>query len=261
MTVTIDNIARVANVSPSTVSRALSDRSLPVHPETRSRILKIAEDLDYMPSAAARRVAARSMAGIGLYWNHGRMIPSPSLLPFLMGVTPLLNQRRYNLLLTFTAFGDDARPRIIDERHVDGMIIGFDQDAPVMERLRRNRIPVVLTHAQLRADVDCVTVDDEGAARKCVDYLWHIGHRRIGYINTVLHHHISVQDRSLGFVKAMAEHGLQCQRGYDEPKPVPDRVDELYSGRDAPTALICYDDELAVHAKRLLASRGLTVPC
>jgi len=202
----------------------------------------------------------RSMAAIGLFWNHGELNLSPTLVQFLKGVSDVLNEHRYNLLLTFKGLSDAPAPRIITERHADGMLIAFDEDQSVMERLRRNRIPVVLTHAQLRDDCDCVAIDNEAGAQKCIEYLHKLGHRRIGYINAPKHFHVSVDQRILGYLKAMTKFGLHAPGGYDEYKSAPERIEELYRSSYGPTALVCYDDAVAAVVVESLELRGLRIP-
>ena len=259
-TITIRQIASAAGVAVSTASRALSDRKVSVHPDTRAKVLAVARRLDYMPSAPARLMGKKSMSAIGLFWNHGELNLAHSLVQFLKGVSDVLNERRYSLLLTFRGLSDDPMPRIIAERHTDGMLMAFDEDQRAMERLRRNRIPIVLTHAQLRDDCDCVVIDDEDGAHKCVEHLHSLGHRSIGYVNAGAHSHVCVDRRILGYLKGMAEFGLQCPRGYEEHKTVHERIDELYNAGGGPTALLCFDDAVASVAAQALESRGLRIP-
>ncbi len=87
MALTINQLASVAGVAPSTVSRALSPRSQRINPVTRKRILKLAKELHYMPNASARLLGSRQTKTIGFYWNHGRIVKSGSFARLIEGAS------------------------------------------------------------------------------------------------------------------------------------------------------------------------------
>lgn len=262
MAVTIEKIAAVARVGRSTVSRALSGGQTSVHPRTREKILRIADDLNYMPSASARSMAGGSTSTIGLYWKHGREMVSPTLLAFLQGLSKELNKHRYNLLMAFGDIDEDHPPRMTVEKHVDGMIIAHSIDDGLLHLLRRNAIPVVLAHAGIREDCDCVTVDNERGAADCVEHLAQLGHRQIAYVNNTDPEFspVAAEARLLGYIKGMARAKLTCPEGYEHYMETGERIEALYGNGDGPTALVCFDDIAAARSLECLRERNLRVP-
>ncbi len=261
MAVTIDQVAAIAGVSRSTVSRALSMKKQRVSQATQERIRRIVQELGYMPSAPARRLASQSTATIGLYWNHGRVIGGGSL-PLLMdGISEVLTEEGYNLLVALRGQAEEPAARMTSEKFVDGMIIAHNEDQVMRALFTRNGIPVVLAHSGLRDDCDCVAIDNAGAAGLCVDHLVKLGHRRIGYVNNCgTNRHVSEQTRAAGYVTAMAHQGLRVSPDSDRFMPTAERLDQLLACDEPPTALICYDDDAAMEVIGSLNARGLRTP-
>lgn len=262
MPVTIEKIAALAGVGRSTVSRALSSAQTSVHPKTREKILRIADDLNYMPSASARSMAGGRTSTIGLYWKHGREMVSPTLLAFLQGLSKELNRHHYNLLMAFGDIDEDHPPRMTVEKHVDGMIIAHSIDDGLMHLLRLNGIPVVIAHAGIREDCDCVTVDNERGAAECVAHLAQLGHRRIAYVNNTDpgFSPVAAEARLLGYIKGMARVKLTCPEGYEQYMETEARIEALYGNGDGPTALVCFDDIVAARSLGSLRAQRLRVP-
>ncbi len=259
---TIEQIAAFAGVARSTVSRALSPNPQRISASTRQKILRVAKELNYMPNASARLLGSRQTKAIGFYWNHGRIVGSSSFARLVEGISQVLTEKQYNLLLSLRSAGEGWNSRITSEKYVDGIVIAHDQDLPVMELYRSNNIPVVLAHAQLRDDCDCALVDDAHNAVICVEHLLQLGHRRIGYVNNAFFNgHISLQERLAGYVRSMAAAGARISAGNGKYMPVADRIEQLFRNPDeSPTALLCYDDLLAVEVIQLLRKRSLRVP-
>ena len=262
MALTIDQIAAIAGVGRSTVSRALSPTPQRISASTRQKVLRVVKDLNYMPNASARLLGRRHTQTIGFYWNHGRIVGSGSFARLIEGISRALAKKQYNLLLSIRGAGDGWNSRITSEKYVDGIIIGHDQDLPVMAIFRSNNIPVVLAHAQLRDDCDCTLVDDQANAELCVEYLWKLGHRRIGYVdNTFFNGHISLHERVNGYVRSMAAAGAKISPDNGKYMPVADRIEQLFKNPEkSPTALLCYDDLIAVEVIHLLRERNLNIP-
>src|SRR5690554_2563634 len=131
MPVTIKDIAELAKVSKGTVSRVLNGAP-GVGPETRNRILKLIQELDYQPNASARGLAARRTDNIGVIIPHtGGYSMSSSYWPALLtAITEKAAAKGMNILLSTTRSEDDvdsAYQTILKGNRIEGLIIGADQ--------------------------------------------------------------------------------------------------------------------------------------
>ena len=262
MAVTISQIASLAGVAQSTASRALSSGNQRINPETKKKVREIARQLKYMPNASARLLVQKKTNAIGFYWNHGTVMVSASLTQMMTGISSVISDNNYNLLVALRGQGRNPSARLTSERLVDGMIIGHDQDQPVLDAFRYNNIPVVLAYMELREDFDSATIANSAAAAECVKYLAGLGHRHIGYLNNTITggHVASEKQRIQGYMSEMLNQGLRGCVGYKEKKTVAQRIEDLFSADELPTALICYDDEVAYQAVKCLLDRGLRIP-
>src|SRR6266508_6081851 len=177
---TITDVARLAGVHPSTVSRALHRADLPLRPETRRRVLAAVARLEYRPSPIARGLRLRRTRTLGMLVPD---ITNPFFPPIIRGAEEAARERGYELVLCNT---DDTPERetamlhLLRERQVDGLLIATSRMADAtIASLRRERFPFVLLNRGSRVAADlAVEVDNERAAEEVVDHLARLGHRR-----------------------------------------------------------------------------------
>ena len=261
---TVRDVARLAGVSAATVSRALRD-----HPRisvgTRARIKALARQVGYRPNPRARALGGGRVESIGFIIGRQRQ-PLASLASFygptMAAISAKLEEVKYNLVVLAdrSIETDEAiLPKMIEERHVAGVIIGEHLDETLRRELDDFHFPYVPVDTSDRGPVNCVYPEDEKAGLLAVRRLAELGHRDIAYVNTHIANHLCASTRLEGYLAGMAELGLRARGGY-RPRPVEERMTELFAPGRGPTALFCFDDDVAVYAMRFLWARRVRVP-
>ncbi|MFP4634802.1 MAG: LacI family DNA-binding transcriptional regulator [Nitriliruptoraceae bacterium] len=264
---TIDDVARHADVSVATVSRAL--RGLPnVAPSTRERVLRAADELQYVADPTASRLAGGRTQTVGLVvpmlgqWYYARVFT---------GVEGVIGAAGYDVL-PFTMSGPGGITRFIEtlpfRRRVDGLIV---VDAPLdegqFEAVVASGVPVV-TMGLFVEGVDGLSVDDVAAARLAVGHLVGLGHERIALIGGIEDDPFCFSvpvDRYRGYQEGLAAAGI----AFDPELAVPgnfsleggaEAMHRLLSLDDPPTAVFAGSDEMAIGAMQVARDAGLRVP-
>ena len=267
MSVSIKDIARIAGVSHSTVSRALSHSPL-VNVETAERIRQLADEMGYTPSAIGRSLVTRRTQTIGLVVTH---LSDPFVAEVAQTVEETAQDRGYSVLVS-TA-GDPTREvaavRMLRERRVDGIVVMSSVvGRRYLSLLSELQAPIVLINNQHDGQyVYSVGMDDVGGAREAVAYLIRRGHRRIGYIAGPPDA-VASDDRQAGWQAALAEAGLTADpalvatpaEGGGRPLGGERATRDLLARPDPPTAIFCYNDRSALGALKTARSLGRRVP-
>lgn len=182
---TLKDVARRADVDPSTASRVLrDDPGQQVRPETRERILLAAHELRYRPNALARGLRTRRTDTIGL------IIPSLDNLGFAdvtHGIQAAAAAAGKLVMVVDAEAVADAAPgayqRLIGDGRLDGLIVAFASiDDDLVAQLVERDIPLVLVNRRTHRVHGSVVVDDERGSRLAVEHLLSLGHRRIGFL-------------------------------------------------------------------------------
>jgi DNA-binding LacI/PurR family transcriptional regulator len=212
---TLSDVARLAGVDTSTVSRTLrDDPSQVVRIETRERILAAARQLGYRPNSLARGLRTQRTNAIGL------LVPDLDNVGFTditRGVQEAASEHGY-LLLIAEAHDPESTERLFTrlglEGQVDGLLIAFaslHDDA--IPRWVGGDVPIVMVNRRAQSpaaepNLGSVVVDDERASEIAVAHLVDSGHRRIGHITGSRATDTGVR-RERGFLEALGDHGLQ----------------------------------------------------
>ena len=269
--VDIRELARRTGVSPATVSRALNDRA-EVSPETRRRVLELAEELGYSPNQPARTLVRRRSDMVGLIWDTGyttRNQRHPFLLDLFVGIKQTLAESGHHLMLLSTAATGapvDVYVRAARQHSLAGVIMmGVDEAHPAITALVDSGILCVGIDLPLQRNrTTYVTSDNRTGAASAVRHLFDLGHRAIATITGPMSM-FPATERLAGYRNEMARLGLT---------PHPDHVVHgdffLASGYDCaarllalpqpPTAIFAAGDEMAIGALHALADAGLRAP-
>ncbi|MGN6358886.1 MAG: LacI family DNA-binding transcriptional regulator [Thermomicrobiales bacterium] len=270
--VSIEDIARMAEVSPSTVSRALRDSPL-ISADVRARIQQLAREVGYTPNSIARSLQARRSNTIGLVVTS---IADPFWADVLHGVELAARPAGLSVLLSAAHRDPEQEMLAIElfhQRRVDGILVADSHiGGEYAGRLARVQAPAVLINSQADGQHDLlhsVAVDDYGGARQAVAYLLDLGHQRIGYLGSGSRPR-SNRRRREGFRDALAAAGLPADDALVAVTPAgPTESEEDVAGGQAllprvlaagATAVLCYNDLFAVGALLACRERGLAVP-
>jgi DNA-binding LacI/PurR family transcriptional regulator len=261
----IKDIARLANVSHSTVSRALH-RSPLVSAATAARIREIAERSGYRVSAAARSLVTSRSGTIGVVVTS---IADPFAGEVLVGIEDAASEHEYVVILANSNAEPEREIRVVrtfEERRVDGIIVTSSRVGAVYaDLLTHTRVPIVLLNNQHPSEfMHAVTIDNSGAALNAVRHLVGLGHRRIAYIGDRFGCQ-SDTERFGGYREALDAAYLPFEPGYvvhgdGKPGGGAEAVAALMKQTKAPTAVFCYNDMTALGAIGALRAMGLAVP-
>ena len=262
---TILDVARVAGVHPSTVSRALHRADAPLSAETRRKVLAAVERLEYRPSIIARGLRLQRTRTLGMLVPD---ITNPFFPPIIRGAEEAARERGYELVLCNTDDAPDrenASLRLLRERQADGVLIATSRMADAtLALVRRERFPFVLVNRGSRVPADLsVEVDNERIASSVVAHLASLGHRRIAHIAGPLSTTTGA-GRAAGYRDALRDHGIA---------PEPSLLVEATAFSDdagsdaarrllaaAPTAIFAANDLLMLGALRAAREKGLAIP-
>lgn len=261
------DVAERAGVGTSIASRVLnSDPTVGVRPETRLRILKAAEDLNYRPNAAARGLKSQRTTTIGL------VIPNlayPVNAEIIHGAERAASEAGYVLLLAdaeeFMQAGQAYR-RLLLEGRVDGlMLASASTTEPVLRDIINTDLPLILVNRRAGSLAPSVTVDDALGMRLGVEYLIGLGHTQIGYVSGP--RDADTAGRRLdGFVAALRGAGLAEQperiveSSFDEAAGEAACQELLKRWPQRPTAVAVWSVAAAIGVLSGLANAGVRVP-
>ncbi len=263
--VTIKDIAQVAGVSPSTVSRALNDSPL-ISQETKARIRRIAEELGYERNELARGLVKGTSRALGLIVPD---ITNPFFAEIARGVSDVAHAEGYGVLLCTTE-GDLAREaeylRFLRRKRVDGLILSaVTMDDPNLSELLNSSIPFVLVSRLVRGlDAPFVVGDDKAGARLAVEHLIHLGHEKIAFIGGPANVQSS-HDRMIAYQEVLREYGLKLyswwavfadftqKAGYEAAK-------KMLRGGSRPTAIFAANDVIALGVMEAAEELGFSIP-
>lgn len=267
MTITIKDLAELAQVSMGTVSRVINDGP-GVGEETRKRILKLVKELDYQPNASAHGLAAKRSGNIGLIIPHTSSYSmSTAYWPNLL--TAIIEQaaaKNYNVLLSTSRSEEDvdsAYKSILKGRRIDGLIIGSEQfgDKQLAELLLKD-FPFVMVGQSMSISHYYVDVDSAGGAQRMTEHLLALGHRQIAMLAGP-EHYPSVISRVSGFQRAMAEAGLDPSRVFHCPywtRRATEISREIIRGPEGVTAIFAAAGDLVTGVLQAVRAEKLRIP-
>ena len=259
----IAEIAKLAGVSPSAVSRYLNQGYL--SQEKKEAIRKVIEETGYRPLAQAQALRTRRTKTIGVILPK---IDSFSVGSVIAGIDAVLEKKGFQILMADT-HNDPAKELeyldIFDDQRVDGVIlIGTVFTGRHISMLKKSRVPVVVVGQQL-AGVSCVYHDDYHAFYDMTRLLLDKGCRRLGYIGALPQDKAVGQERSRAYCDAVRDAGLPDQAdhlavaGFSVPSGR-EKARELLEAYGPLDAVVCATDTMAAGALQYLKGRGIRVP-
>jgi LacI family transcriptional regulator len=272
--VTIRQLARLSGVSIGTVSRALNGYT-DVNPGTRERIVRLAQELDYTPAAAARSLVTQRSHLIGVFLETGEGHPDPFSNPFfyevLVGLKDAIGAGGYDLLLFASehpgnGYGNHSFLKRARHHNVAGVVLmDVDPEDPEVRRLVRSDLPCVGVDVELVGPAtEFVISDNQSGIALAMRHLHELGHRRIATITGLLDtapgaerlraYRTEVQALGLAYRDEYVAYGdFYVDSGHRA-------MAGLLALPEPPTAVVAASDLMALGAVRAVAEAGHSVP-
>jgi len=268
--VRISDIARQTGVSMATVSLALNNRS-GVSEETRLRVLKVAEELDYPIKPASIPGKRSRLATVGMVVKTDPIPPqaNPFYSKVIIGIEDVCRRNGINLLFATLPVDDNNRPvevpQLLYQEKVDGLLmVGTFVDQTITSISGKRTPPIVLVDGYSNTEsYDTVISDNFRASYQAVEYLVQKGHRHIGLVGSEMNCYPSLKERRNGYLRALKEHeitdiyianfNINNTHGYDETVCLIKEHPQI-------TALFCVNDDVAAAAIRAVQDQGKRVP-
>jgi LacI family transcriptional regulator len=261
--INIKDIAREVGMSPATVSRVLNGRKY-VKPQRREQILKLIEEMGYVPNKAARSMVMQRSYTVGI------------IIPFTFNmfqrqlfsvIEKRLESFGYYTLFFFVNFNEESEDECLNRlksEKLDGLIMIYEMKKPhFYEYLEKAKLPVVIA-TFCYGSIPAIHIDDESAAFDAISHLVNLGHRKI---NMISGGDFSFgRQRMEGYRRALDAAGIERDerrilfaRQYSMEYGINAMREMLLRSRDF-TALFAATDELAIGAIRALTDEGIRVP-
>lgn len=270
MGVTLNDIAKIAKVSPSTVSRTIANNPK-ISRATREKIYKIMKELDYHPNIIARSLANKStkIIGVILPGVAEKALQNPFFPEILRGISSMAYKHNYNILISYANNLDEEKEilnQFVQGRIAEGIILLASRiaDPSVAQLLKLNFPFVVVGKPEREHEVNWVDNNNFTVGYDLTKHFLDEGHRKIAFLG-VSSDYIVTLDRLNGYKKAIQDQGLTVDseliveskfsdgNGYDLMK-------NLFDKGVCPTGVIAGDDLLAFGAMQLINERGLKIP-
>jgi len=266
MTTTIKDIAKRTGVSHSTVSRALRGDPL-ISFETTSRIRQAANEMAYLPSAAARSLKTNRSQVLGVIVSS---IDDPFFSEIVFGIEEAAQEAGYRLFMAASQHDPAREQKIVQammEHRTDGVIICSSSFSPNQGRqLLDYGFPIVVVNHQGAENFHySIFHDDVDGSRQVTRHLIELGHRRIAYLGNSLSGRTTL-DRLTGFKAELQAAGLTVPLEYihhvagNDPQFGMDGSKFLLKLELPPTAIVCFNDMLAIGVLKGCREVGLNVP-
>lgn len=268
-TVKLADIAEKVGVSTVTVSKALSGQK-GVSEEMREKIKQLADELGYRSPSENKRQTTEKQYNIGVIIQEVYLDKYDS---FYLMMYQELNKRAvargcFTLLESMSRESvlSNVMPLLVQEKKVDGLIVVGDMTQTYMEHLEEKAgIPVVcMDFYNDTINLDTVISNSFYGTYALTNYLFQMGHKKIAYVGTVGTTN-SITDRYLGYVKSLLEHHIEVRKDYvigdRDTKTGRMDLDKYYQlPEDMPSAFVCNCDLAASYLIRKLRANGYRVP-
>jgi DNA-binding LacI/PurR family transcriptional regulator len=266
MPITVKDVAKRAGVSHSTVSRALHGSPL-IADETIQRIQRVANEMGYSPSAAARALKTNRSRVLGVVLSN---IDDPFFSEILQGIESSVQGSGYGLFIASAHRLAEREHEIVQamaEHRVDGVIIcstsfSVDQSGQLLQY----GVPMVVINNQAAEDFRySIYHDDVDGSRKVTRHLIDLGHRKIAYLGNSLSGRTTM-DRLTGFHQEMESSGLEIPAEYIHAVSGGNPENGIEASRyfldlpQRPTAIVGFNDMLAIGMLKGLQQSGVHVP-
>jgi LacI family transcriptional regulator len=263
----LEEVARLAGVSRSTVSRVVNDHPN-VRTETKERVWEAIRKSGYQPNVVARSLVTNRTQIIGMVIPEvvTKIFAEPFFPLVLRGATEACNSHHYQLLLSLFTNPEDqeeACQRVLRSGYLDGVIVASSLlDDSFIPDILRSGIPLVSIGRHPDSRVHYVDSDNIGGARMAVEHLIRLGHRHVATITGPLRMSAG-QDRLEGYRQALLAHGIPVSDDLIVEGDFTERSGMMGMQHllpASPTAVFAANDVMAIGALKTLRAAGTKVP-
>ncbi|MEK8073030.1 LacI family DNA-binding transcriptional regulator [Rhodococcoides navarretei] len=261
----MDDVARLAGVSVSTVSHVLNG-TRNVNPATRQRVDAAILEIGYRRNVVARSLAAGRTHTVGL---SIAALTNPYFGSLVHAVERRLSEAGYVLILGDSHDEPQPERRVTDsllDRQVDGMILApaAGSEVSTIPEIVRSGTPLVLIDRMLDVPCDQVGPENDASAYELTAHLLDSGHRRIAIVRGI-EGISSTTERFDGYARALADRGIELDPrlvldGRSSVEVAESRVRELMSGTDRPSALVSMNNSMTIGSLKAVRGLGLSIP-
>lgn len=267
MAVTIKDVAKLAGVSISTVSRVVND-SKPVSPEARRKVLHAIKELEYEPNEVARSLVTKKSNLIGVIVDD---VGSHYVAQIVRGIEEIGRMYNYDIVLS-SSYGDAKTEmkflQLLRTKQAEGIILVSEiLNEELLEYVNELKVEFIYLNRYYNVpELPTISLDNKKAANMMMDYLINLGHKNILYLT-------QEKDTDLTIEKFKIEAYENSMKNIGA-KPILHQVNghEIYVGYNAGpdiwkkvkdnniTAVFCSQDELAIGFMNYLHDNGIKVP-
>ena len=269
--VTSQDVAKRAGVSRTTVSLVLNRvEGVQISEQTRKRVIRIANELGYVPEAAAQALASRRSQFIGLILsrNPEHIATDAFLSQIINSLVEMVRQNGMRLLIDIVEDTQhrDSYLELAWGRRIDGILLsGPRVDDQALMTLEQDGFPTVLMGDLPNTNFCSVDVDNRAAAKLAVAHLLKLGHRRIACITNASLVYTAAVERLEGYRDALVAAGIPYDPGLVRhgdfgPESGRRQMNALLKLKNPPTAAFIASDVVAIGAMSAIRARGLAIP-
>ncbi len=259
--ITIEDVARSARVSTTTVSRVIN-KVPSVTSRNRLKVEEAIRKLKYRPNTSAQRLAGGRTNTISLVIpRYSGLFRSFYAIEIIRSIGTICERMKLDLLLHL-----GGKRAFLNLGSVDGIVFAdvIGNDNQLNEALRGDIPSVVLNKKIDSKDVNCIYIDNKAGAREAVNYLINMKHKSIAHITGDLHTQ-AAQERIKGYKKALADAGLTVNEKYifkadysrNSARAASEKIIKM---QKRPTAIFVASDDMAMEVISFLSEKGIKVP-
>jgi len=264
--VTMADVARLANVSKSTVSQYLNKRYEYMSEKTKNRIEKAIEELGYQPNIVARSLKQKSTGTIGvIVFNILHLLTTQ----VLRAIEDVCRKRDYHVIVCNSDDHPEKEKKYINmlrAKQVDGLIIfPTGKNIDIYQNMVKEQFPLVFIDRMVPGvNVDAILLDNYKASKIAVDYFYKQGYKKISIVSPPFEQHVIPRtERIEGFQKALSDYGLPIKEEYVvalELSSIKERLKILFTSDDPPEALFAINDLSLMEILAFVKENHLRVP-
>jgi DNA-binding LacI/PurR family transcriptional regulator len=271
MIITIKDVAKEANVAPSTVSRVISN-SPRISEKTKKRVREVMEQLGYHPNFQARSLAAKSTQAIGVIMPNSayHAFQNPFFPEVLRGISTNAHTNKYGIYLSTGSTEDEIYEEVtsmVQGRRVDGIVLLYSRvNDKTMKFLQEADFPFTVVGRPHENEERVTYVDNDNIfiTKQITNYLIQLGHRNIAFVGGSLDFVVTI-DRLNGYKIALKEAGIPFNDEYLVHEELikengKKAISSLMNLPSPPTGLVTQDDLIAYEIISHLEDMKILVP-